>query len=577
MQKNSKNTVALPKICDCTIRDGGYLNNWNFDIKIVRQIYRALSKSGVDYVELGYRNIRDSASGDSCGIWKFTPEEAIREVTQNIHGAKIAVMVDFGKIEAAKLPDKDKTLIDLIRVAVHKDRIPEALKLCAQLKGKGFSVSLNLMGYSNFTASEKRGLLAVLKNPKIDYLYIADSYGSLFPAQTKELFRPFAKIKKIKMGFHPHNNLQVAFANALEAIAGGAHIVDSSIYGMGRAAGNLPTEIILSYFESFYKDKYNVVPVLNIIDKYFLRMHKEIGWGYNLSYMLSGMFKCHPDYPKYLSELHEFQIEDIWEALSRIGKMNPVGFSKEAVDTVIKQGLFSAGLNRKHNIPSSGRVRQIHIGRPSYVNRHKGRDFLVLANGPTLKEYKRQISRFIDKINPVVLGANYLGGLFVPDYHAFNNKRRFIDYIDTVNKNSRLLIGSYVSDEMAREYTDKEYEKLAYLDRLGNNFEIQNGVISTNCKTISVLLIGVAIVMGAKRIFVAGMDGYIYPQQQKHIHFYNEADEPQNPGIIKDRHNWNLFYLDQIDDYLCGRDKDGLILLTPTAYKRFYKGINNYI
>ena len=543
----------------------------------MRQIYRALSKSGVDYVELGYRDIRDYVSGNVCGIWRFTPEDAIKEVTKNIHGAKIAVMVDFGKIEASKLPDKDKTLIDLIRVAAHRDKITGALKLCAKLKEKGFSVSLNLMGYSNFTPSEKRELLALLKNPKIDYLYIADSYGSLFPAQTKELFRPFAKIKKIKMGFHPHNNLQVAFANTLEAIAAGVHIVDSSIYGMGRAAGNLPTEIIVSYLESLYIDKYNVVPILNIIDKYFLKMHKEIGWGYNLSYMLSGMFKCHPDYPKYLAELHEFQIEDIWEALSRISKMNPIGFSKETVDTVIKQGLFSAKLNHKHNIPSSGYGKQIYIEKPPYINRHKGRDFLVLANGSTLKEYKTQIKKFINKINPVVLGANYLGGLFVPDYHAFNNKRRFVDYIDTVNKNSRLLIGAYVSDEMAREYTDKKYEKLVYLDRLGNNFEIKNGVISTNCKTISVLLIGVAIVMGAKRIFVSGMDGYIYPKQQKHIHFYNEVDEPENLDIIKERHNWNLFYLDQIDNYLCGKDKDGLILLTPTAYKRFYKGINNYI
>ncbi|MBT6225208.1 MAG: hypothetical protein HOI47_00980 [Candidatus Scalindua sp.] len=571
------------KILDCTIRDGGYINNWKFDKKLIREVYKALSKCGVDYVEIGFRGTEKHFDKNKYGSSRFSKEEDIQEAVANIKGAKLALMADYGKIGSEDFCESNNSVVDLVRVAVHKNNVKGAIKLLEQIKNKGYQVSLNAMGYANYSESERKNLVDLLKSAELDYIYVADSYGSLFPNQIMQIFEPLLSIENINVGFHPHNNLQMAFANTIEAIRCGVYMIDCTVYGMGRAAGNLPTEIIISFLEKESGDKYNSIPVLNIIDRYFVSLQKENMWGYQLPYMLSGMFQCHPDYAKALVDFREYTIEDIWKAMDYINKKEPVGFSKSYVDEVINEGVIGniKGVKvRKHLTTAvnefSGKGLYEHQSVP-YINRHKNRDFLILANGPSLKEYKSKIEKFITKFNPIILGANYLGGIFKPYYHAFNNKRRFAEYIDTVIPESKLLIGQYMSEEMIREYTDKDYERIFYLDILNSEFDVNNGVIMTNCRTISVLLLGIATVMGANRIFAAGMDGYIGLSSKSTYHFYDERDEKENQEMIMERHHWNQIFIEQIDNYLINKGKEGLHILTPTGYKSFYKGIDNYI
>ncbi len=570
------------KILDCTIRDGGYVNNWFFDKRVAREIYRALSKAGIDYMEIGFRCSEKFYDNKKFGIWKISQENHIREVTSNICGAKLALMADCGQIEAEDFCDAKESMVELIRIAVHKDKIKDAVLLLEKIKEKGYAVSLNAMGYTNYTESERNYLIDLLKRSELDYIYIADSFGSIFPNQIQSLIEPFLNIPDIKVGFHPHNSLQMAFANTLEAIRCGVHIIDSTIYGMGRAAGNLPTEIILSYLEREKGNKYNPISILNIIDKYFVAMRKKETWGYQLPYMLSGMFKCHPNYAKALVDMKEYTIEDIWKTMEYIKEKNPIGFSKELLNNVINEGIVGRLVKDESVDQSSNSVsgNLLQSGfsdtKVSYIDRYKNRDFLVLANGASLKQFQPKIEKFITKYDPVILGGNYLGGLFVPHYHAFNNKRRFTEYIESVSKKSKLLLGQYISEEMIREYTDSDYERIYYKDLLSSNFEIIDGVIQANCRTIAVLLLGVAIVMGARRIFAAGMDGYV-GIDTKFSHFYMEPDEQEDNEMIIERHRWCQTYIEQIDDYLCKRGNEGLHIITPTSYKSEYKGIENYL
>ncbi|MBU0567002.1 aldolase catalytic domain-containing protein [bacterium] len=563
------------EILDCTIRDGGYLNNWHFDKKLVREVYRALSKCGVDFVEIGYKGTEEHFSPDEYGLWRFSYEDDICEVVSNIKGARLAIMADYGKIKAEDFCRCQDSLIDLVRVAAHKDDLEEAVSLLEKIKEKGFSVALNAMGYSNYSRDEQSALLGLIKDAELDYFYVVDSYGSLFPHQIEPIFEPLLNIAHIKMGFHPHNNLQMAFANTLEAIRCGVHIIDSTIYGMGRAAGNLPTEVIIAYLEKEKKDRYNSIPLLNIIDRYFIDLQNENKWGYQLPYMLSGMFCCHPNYAKGLVDYREYTIEDIYKALDHIRQKNSVGFSRVLLDNLIGEGIIGGILEAetggKADLKATGDFSEV-----SYINRHQGKDFLILANGPTLKEYKPKIEKLIEKHDFITLGANNLAGLFKPDYHAFNNKRRFVSYIDTVAKESKLLIGQYISDEMIAEYIERDYEKIYYLDLLNADFGIDEGVITTNCRTISVLLLGIAIVMGAKRIFCVGMDGY-KDLEKGSLLFYDEKDEKEDQQMIIERHRWCQRFLGQIDEYLHAKGKEGIHILTPTSYKSFYKGIENYI
>ena len=404
--------MPLPKfeILDCTIRDGGYVNNWEFDKKLVRDVYRTLSKSGVDFVEIGYRSTEKYLDKSKYGLWRFTPEEQIREATDNIVGAKLSLMADYGGVDSNDFCEAKDSVVELIRIAAHKDKLKGSIDLLEQIKKKGYKVSLNAMGYANYSENERKNLVDLLKTAELDYVYIADSYGSLFPDQIAPLFEPILNIPDIKVGFHSHNSLQMAFANTLEAIRCGVHIIDCTIYGMGRAAGNLPTEIIISFLEEQGAERYNSIPVLNVIDRYFVSLQEENKWGYQLPYMLSGMYQCHPNYAKSLIDYKEFTIEDIWKALNYIKQEGTVGFYKSHLDELINQGIIG-GLSKvtdKEGLTStSAEVAYKKVaGCPDvpYVKRYENRDFLIIANGPSIKEYASKIENLITRYDPVILG-----------------------------------------------------------------------------------------------------------------------------------------------------------------------------
>ncbi len=572
MNHNSKEMLLL----DCTLRDGGYVNSWDFDAKLARETYRALSKAGVDIVELGYHGTEKFFDPSKYGLFRFCSAKTVEEATKGIDGAQVALMVDLGKFEIKDLEQYKGTKVSIIRIAFHKNKLEEAFKKAAEVKSIGFKVSTNLMGYANYTDQEKALSVDLIKKYRPDYVYFADTYGSLFPDDVESLFRKAEQIKGVIYGFHPHNNLQMGFADSLAAVKGGAGIIDSSIFGMGRGAGNLPTEIIISYFQQMRPQKYNSIPVLNIIDKYFSALHKKHGWGYGLPYMISGIKSCHPDYATNLISRKEHDIEEIWDIIGVIKSLSPVGFDRGLLESVLKKGLFGRKADQG-NLSLSNSIAAPHKCYPDYIGRHKGKDFLIIANGPSLAQNTGKVQAFIKKYKPVVMAGNFIGDKIIPDYHGFNNKRRFVEYINSTDKNSRLLLGEFLDEKTIREYTDRPYEKICYEDSSEAAFDIKDGVISSNCRTIALLLAGAALVMGAKRVFIAGLDGYMNLNSKTGLHFYKESDETQDRDILLDRHAGNLKYLTEIDQYLVNNGGEGIHVLTPTDYSAFYKGFENYL
>lgn len=566
--------MQVPLLLDCTIRDGGYMNAWSFEPPLVRELYKAVSKAGVDYVELGYHGTERFFDKSQNGTWRFSPEEALREVTRGIKGAKVGLMVDSGRFDPADLEPAAGSVVKLVRIASYKTRLPVALKECEAIKAKGYQVSLQLMGYSTYTDQERAGLRGMLNGGPLDFVYVADSYGSIFPNQMAAFLEPVQGMAGIKVGFHPHNQLQMSFANSLEAMRCGADVIDGTVYGIGRAAGNLPMEIFVAYLQARFPDRYNVLPLLNIIDRFFVPLKREHPWGYQLPYMLSGLLNIHPNYAKGLVARREYTIEDVFNGLKQVAQHGGVGFDGQMLESLVKSGMMGVKVKPSAE-PNDIKGEVARQPRPAYVNRHQGKDFLILANGPSLKTHQRQILEFMERHQPVVLGANNLGGLFTPHYHAFTNKRRFADYIGSVHPDSKLLLGSNFSQEMIREHTDRDFEWLPFVNRLGE-FDIVDGVITASCRTVSVLLCAVAQVMGAERIFLAGMDGYAGLDQGK-VHFYHEKDETEDQAVMLEKHRLNLHYLDSVNDYAEAQGREGLHILTPTEYGKFYKGIINYL
>ena len=559
------------EILDCTIRDGGYLHNWSFSEKLVRDVYHNLSRAGVDVIEIGFRNIRTEGQG----IWCSTPEELLNRMFGETSGAPIALLVDLGNADLDSIPDGGASLVKIYRVACHKHRVPDAIRLCEEIRSRGYKVSLQLMGIASYSTAELIDIIEPIAASTIDYVYFADSYGSLFPSEIKKYIDALKPTGK-KIGFHAHNNLQLAFANSLEAIRNDIDIVDATIYGMGRGAGNLPTEVLIHYLEKHGgHDRYNSVPILDLINRYFRSLRNDLGWGYTLPYMLSGTLGVHPNYATHLLKTGQFTIDEMSRVLELVKELDPVGFDAQLLEKVVRNGHLVPRQQQKDERHDEGEVQAVLDRHPlTYRDRHRGRDFIVLANGKTLRTRCEAIQRFIKDFAPIVMGANFLGGLFKPDYHAFSNQQRFVDYVGQVDGDSRLLVSTVFDEHLIRDCTTREVERIVHLNRTSNRFDIVNGVITTNCKTISILLVAVAIVMGAKRVFIAGMDGYRNRDDymSDNFHFYDESDQTGVFRALLEIHDANEALLTSINEYLIERNREELRIITPTSHKHFYSG-----
>jgi 4-hydroxy 2-oxovalerate aldolase len=325
--------------------------------------------------------------------------------------------------------------------------------------------------------------------------------------------------------------------------------------------------------------KYNALPILDLIDRYFIRLNDEIKWGYNLPYMLSGLLETHPNYAKALTDRKELTADDMVKVLETVKSMKTIGYSKDALDKVLQSGLKKPVEGQETEAATARAVAKMaRKEKPAYKDRHKGRDFLILAGGATLKEYKAEIDEFIRKNDPVVMGGNFLGGLFKPDYHGFSNRKRFMTYIDQAAPESKLLLSNSFEKKFVRDYTDRPFEPIVHLNLLSSHFDIKDGIITSNCRSIALLLVASAIVMGARRIFIAGMDGYKSEENFRahKVHFYDEEVEAKDFRMLLELHNWNEMLLGSINDYLAAHGKDGLYIITPTSHKQFYKSIYNW-
>jgi 4-hydroxy 2-oxovalerate aldolase len=282
------------KVLDCTIRDGGLINAHYFDDKFVREVYKAVSASGVDYMEIGYRASRKILSPDEFGKWKFCDEDDIKRAIEGIESnTKLSVMVDIGRVEKDDILPCEDSVVDMIRIATYVRDVDKAIDLVKEAHSKGYETTINIMAITKAYSKELDEALAQIEQEtKVKAVYIVDSFGHLYCEPLRYLvdkYKNFLKTKEV--GVHAHNNQQLGFANTIEGIIQGCNFVDATIYGIGRAAGNCPLELLLGFLKN---PKYDLEPIMDVIAKEFLPLRKKIEWGYIIPYAVTGMFNEHP-------------------------------------------------------------------------------------------------------------------------------------------------------------------------------------------------------------------------------------------------------------------------------------------
>jgi 4-hydroxy 2-oxovalerate aldolase len=285
------------KVLDCTIRDGGLINDYQFKDDLVKATYRAACDAAVDFFEIGKRLCEsEDYPRDKFGAWNFCDDDDIKRVVNSYESdtrPKLAVMFDVGRVDVSTLQPRDQTDLDMIRTACYVADVDKGLELVKRTKDLGYITCLNIMAPSVAIETELvEGLQAVEESDETDYLYLVDSFGAFYSEQVAhyiDLYRKHAPSKEL--GFHAHNNQQLAFSNTQEAIIRGVNLLDATVNGIGRGAGNCNIELLLNFLKN---PKFDVKPIYEVIQEFFVPLREEIEWGFNDIYGISGSLNQHP-------------------------------------------------------------------------------------------------------------------------------------------------------------------------------------------------------------------------------------------------------------------------------------------
>lgn len=281
------------KVIDCTVRDGGLMNKWQFEDDFVRHVYQALTQAGVDYMEIGYLSSEKAFDRKVYGPWRFCAEADLKRIIGDSEKKiKLSAMADIGRIEYDDIPPKAESSLDMIRVACYVHQVDAAIALAHHCKDKGYETTINLMAVSTVGIRDLNEALEDLAKSNVPIIYLVDSFGAFYSEDIETLAAKYIeRLPEKTIGIHCHNNQQLGFANTISAIIAGINFLDATLYGIGRGAGNCPLELLLSFLKN---PKFRVRPLIQCIEQEIFPWAKKIDWGYSIPYMITGVLNQHP-------------------------------------------------------------------------------------------------------------------------------------------------------------------------------------------------------------------------------------------------------------------------------------------
>lgn len=399
------------KILDCTLRDGGYINDWKFGKKNIKGIIANLVQSRIDIVECGFIRdvIADEDSSNYCSM-----EQLVDIIGEKSPNTLYAVMIEEHNHVDDRIPFYDGRGADIIRVTFRRNEWEDCKRTTASLINKGYKVCVQPVGTTNYSDAELLTLIKEVNTLQPYAFYIVDTLGVMYRKDMRTFFYLVEKnlSHSIKIGFHSHNNLQMSFANAQELMRLATNrsiIIDCSCYGMGRGVGNLNTELLIDYINKNHAQIYPVMPVLSIIEKYLMPIYIEHRWGYDLPYLLSASVNCHPNYASYLMKKETLDTEDIEKLLSLI----PVG-SRCEFDKVLIERMYLDYQSSDVDDADALETLAHHID---------GKDVVVLAPGPSILKEKDRIAQVIK--GKFVITINFATKEYDTDALFISNKKRY--------------------------------------------------------------------------------------------------------------------------------------------------------
>ena len=476
------------KILDCTLRDGGYVNGWDFGKKCILNIFDNLNKSAVDFVECVF--LQDTEPNTYRTLYNEIPD--INILYEYKTCSNITAMIIYGQFSQDKIiPKTNNILLDSIRVTFKKHEINAAFDFLKKIKECGYNVFVNPTNIDAYTDKELLDLIDRLNILSPYGFSIVDTKGIL---KEKDLLRLYYIIENnlsdnIALCFHSHNNLQLSFSNAqclMKICKKRELIIDSTVFGMGRGAGNLCTELLTQYINDNYNGKYKILPILKIIDEQINPIFAKNPWGYSVPYYLAAVNQCHPNYAKYIIDKQTVPVEIINSILQLIPNSKKTYYDND----LIKQ-IYLDKVSKSFNDDFAvNKISEILRNRP----------ILVIASGNSITDEYDKISDFIRENNPYIISLNFIPDNINPNMTFISNLKRFAQIKD-YSTTDLLVITSNISSEL------KDALILNYSSYLNHSQLFDN---------VALMIFNFLIKINVNSVYVAGLDGYSLTQSKNY-------------------------------------------------------------
>lgn len=478
--------MSTIRLLDCTLRDGGYCNNWTFGYDNIQKIIDGLVEANVDIVECGYISQKQEYNRDRTQFVSF--EDVGRFIPNDREGKIFVGMINYGEFNIDDIPVCDGTSVDGIRITFHKKNRIAGLEFCKKVKEKGYKIFIQGMVSLAYSDEEFIDLIHRVNEFEPYAFYIVDSFGMM---KGKDLIRLFYTVehnlkKTIHIGFHSHNNMQLAYSNCLSLAqiqTNRSIIIDSSVYGMGRGAGNLNTELFIEYLNETQDAEYVLKPLLTIIDEILDGFYKKNYWGYSLPNYISAKNNAHPNYAGFLDDKKTLTVEDMENIFLLMDEDKKTGFDKIYIEELYTRYL------------ATGKVQEEH--KDELKEKLTGKRVILIAPGKSSSEQRTMIGQEMKQNDTVSIAVNfdYEGA----DFIFLSNLRRYKE-LDSSKRNKCIVTSNIVGDGV--------YLQTKYRDLLNDVDSVKDNAGLMAIKFLNEY--------GVKEILLAGFDGYSHDTKENY-------------------------------------------------------------
>ncbi|WP_252229311.1 aldolase catalytic domain-containing protein [Clostridium sp. ZBS15] len=475
-------------LLDCTLRDGGYVNEWNFEHSITVCMFNRLVDTNVEMIEVGLLDDRE----------EFNINRTIQPTTKcydeifkycNKKNSLVFAMIDYGTCKIENIAECNETFLDGIRVIFKKTNAKKAIEFGKQLIEKGYKVCFQLV---SITSYEDRDILDFVDEVnKIDTfcVSIVDTYGLLHNDDLLHYYQllDYNLKQSIILGYHAHNNFQLAYSNCIDVIKNNTSreiVIDGTVYGMGKSAGNAPLELLAMFLNKTCKKNYDINQILEIIDTNILKIYNKKYWGYNLLYYLSASNDCHPNYVNYLLSKKTLSVKSINDVLKNIPGKNKLDYENKIIKDLYEE--YQKNIGCKETDLSN------------LFDNIKDRNILVLGPGKSMIENETDIKNYIKENNPIIFSVNFIPEKIKFNYLFISNSKRYnimFNNYDILNNTAKVIATSNITS------ISKPFDYILNYEKLLDNEEII-------CDNSLIMLLNAFVLLNISSVTLAGLDGF---------------------------------------------------------------------